>query len=269
VQKSSFHEDFTDIIFSVSDGVAHVVINRPERMNAFRSETMMEMVVALERAATDPEVGVIVLTGAGNRAFCAGGDVEWEANGGLEDRKGDDAIRRVYTAMRRGNKPIIARVNGYAIGGGNHLAYMCDFTIASDNAIFGQNGPRVASPAEGWIVSYLVRVLGAKRAREMWMLCRRYPASLMLEWGLVNAVVPQEDLDEEVRQWCEELLALSPTALKTIRASFEDEYAALRDRQDQRNFLAELNPSFFESGEHAEGAGAFLEKRRPEFQRWR
>lgn len=260
---------FSDVTYRTSDGVAYVAINRPERMNAFRMETMTELVAAFELAAKDSEVGVIVLTGAGNRAFCAGGDVEWEADGGLEDRNGDNAIKKVYEAMRNGNKPVIARVNGYAIGGGHHLAYMCDFTIASDRSIFGQNGPRVASPAEGWPVSYLVRIVGAKRAREIWTLCRRYPATTMLEWGLVNAVVPEDRLDDEVRKWCDEILALSPTSLKTIRASFNDEYADLRDRQDAKHFLAELNPTFFESGEQAEGTAAFLEKRTPDFRRWR
>lgn len=161
--------DYEDILYSVVDGVATVTINRPQSLNAFRRTTLLEMIEAIDHAGADPRVGVIVLTGAGDRAFCAGGDVNWEADGGLEnrgeeDRGAENYVKDVYAAIRRSLKPTIARVSGYAIGGGNHMAYFCDFTVASENAIFGQNGPRVASPAQGWLVSYLVRVVGAKRA---------------------------------------------------------------------------------------------------------
>lgn len=260
---------YADILFEVSDGVATVTIDRPKRMNAFTPDTLREMIDAFERIRADGEVGVAVLTGAGERAFCAGGDMEWERDGGLEELKADNVMVGLYDAMRDCLKPIIARVDGYAIGGGNHLAYHCDFTIASDRSVFGQNGARVASPASGSIVSYLVRVLGAKRAREMWMLCRRYSAQQMLDWGLVNAVVPAAELDAEVRRWADEMLALSPTVLKVLKRSFDDEWAPLRARQDGHDYLADVNPGFFTSGEQQEGAGAFLEKRAPEFSAWR
>ncbi|MFQ5503199.1 MAG: enoyl-CoA hydratase-related protein [Planctomycetota bacterium] len=265
---------YEDILFRTGDGVAHITINRPRKYNAFRGSTLREMIHAFRSAADDREVGVIVLTGAGEKAFCAGGDVQWEAEGSLETES-DDAMKseagelvdELYEVMRTCYKPTIARVNGYAIGGGNHLAYFCDFTIASENAIFGQNGARVGSPAGGYIVNYLVRVLGQKRAREMWMLCRRYTAKQALDWGLANAVVPMEQLDDEVRRWCDELLALSPTCLKIFKATFDDE--AVRLREHQRNYVGELNPGFFESGEQQEGAAAFQEKRAPDFSRFR
>lgn len=265
--------EYEDIIYSVVDRVATVTINRPQSLNAFRRTTLLEMTEAISKAGADSGVGVIVLTGAGDRAFCAGGDVNWEADGGLEnrgdaDRGAENYVKDVYAAIRQSLKPTIARVNGYAIGGGNHMAYFCDFTIASDNAIFGQNGPRVASPAQGWLVSYLVRVVGAKRAREMWFLCRRYTAKQALDWGLVNSVVPAADLDAEVRRWSDELLAMSPTVLKLLKMSFDEEYAPLREFQED-DYLPVVKPGFFASGEQAEGASAFLEKRRPNFDAWR
>jgi dihydroxynaphthoic acid synthetase len=261
--------EYEEIHASVSAGVATITINRPDRLNAFRSETLAEMTHAVRSAGEAPGVGVIVLTGAGERAFSAGGDVEWEADGALEARKAEDEMKVLYRAMREANLPIIARVNGYAIGGGNHLAYMCDFTIASEASIFGQNGPRIGSPAQGWYVSYLVRVIGAKRAREMWMLCRRYTAQQMCDWGLINAVVPEAELDETVRTWCDEILALSPTVIKVVRQSFDQEFEKLREDQDEIDFLERTNPGFFASGEQMEGATAFLEKRPPDFAPYR
>jgi dihydroxynaphthoic acid synthetase len=260
---------YDHILYETAAGVATITINRPEVLNAFGPLTLEELTDAYARVATDRTVGVVVLTGAGTRAFSAGGDVNAEADGWLEDGKGDEAGKRLYAAMRDCGKPTIARVNGYAIGGGHHLAYVCDFTIAADHAIFGQNGPRVASPAQGWMVSYLVRVVGAKRAREIWMLCRRYDAAKALDWGLVNAVVPIAELDQEVRRWCDEILALSPTVIKVVKASFDDEYLHLREHQDGIDFLERVNPDFFTSGEQAEGASAFLEKRSPDFAPWR
>jgi len=261
--------DYEHILYSTSDGVAQLTINRPEVLNAFTRRTMDELAHAYGTLATDSGVGVVVLTGAGERSFCAGGDVRAEAEGWLEDRGGEEDCKRLYAAMRASLKPTIARVNGYAIGGGHHLAYMCDFTIAADHAIFGQNGPRVASPAQGWLVSYLVRVVGAKRAREIWMLCRRYSAAQALEWGLANAVVPMADLDAEVRRWCDEMLALSPTSLKVLKRTFDQEFEQLRAFQDAEDYLEDVNPGFFASGEQDEGAAAFLEKRQPDFSRWR
>src|SRR5581483_3615450 len=201
-----------------ADGVARITIDRPQKLNAYDAQTLAELRDAYERVREDSSAGVVVLTGAGDRAFCAGGDVRAEADGWLEGRAGEEQVKALYAAMRDALKPTIARVNGYAIGGGNHLAYVCDFTIAAEDAIFGQNGPRVGSPAQGWIVSYLVRVVGAKRAREIWMLCRRYTAQQALEWGLVNAVVPRAELGAEVDRWCSEILSLSPTVIKIVRS---------------------------------------------------
>lgn len=260
---------YSDILFDVADGVATITINRPKRLNAFTPHTLREMIDAFDRVRDDGQVGVAVLSGAGGRAFCAGGDMEWEADGGLEELKIDNVMVGLYDAMRDCLKPVIARVDGYAIGGGNHLAYHCDITIASDRSTFGQNGARVGSPASGSIVSYLARNLGEKRAREMWLMCRKYKPEQMLDWGLINAVVPVDDLDAEVRKWADEMLALSPTVLKVLKKSFDDEWAPLRARQDDADFLAEINPGFFESGEQQEGATAFLEKRVPDFSPWR
>ena len=265
---------YRDILFRKEDGVAHITIDRPKTYNAFRGSTLREMIDAFRSVADDREVGVIVLTGTGEKAFCSGGDVQWEAEGSLRSEadgsmrsEAGELVEELYDVMRTSYKPIIARVNGYAIGGGNHLAYFCDFTVAAEHAIFGQNGARVGSPASGFIVNYLVRVLGQKRAREMWMLCRRYTAKQALDCGLVNAVVPMEKRDDEVRRWCGELLALSPTCLKIFKATFDDEYLALREHR--RNYVEEINPGFFESGEQKEGVSAFQEKRAPEFSRFR
>lgn len=254
---------YSDILYGVDAGVCTITINRPERLNAFNGHTLAELGDAISRADADRSVGVIVLTGAGERAFSAGGDVEWEVQGGL---KGYDW--NLGADIVACSKPVIARVNGYAIGGGHHLAYFCDFTIASDNSIFGQNGPRVASPAGGYVVSHLASIIGHKRAREMWMLCRRYTAADMLEWGLVNAVVPASQLDEEVRKWADELLALSPTALKTVKSSFRDHMLPYMGK-NVSDVLAEVAPGFFETGEQEEGGRAFLEKRKPDFSAFR
>jgi len=254
---------YTDILFSVDAGMCTITINRPERLNAFNGHTIEELRDALRRAEADRDVGVIVLTGAGERAFSAGGDVEWEVEGGL---KGHDW--QLGAEIVACLKPVIARVHGYAIGGGHHLAYFCDFTIASDSAIFGQNGPRVASPAGGYVVSHLASIIGHKRAREMWMLCRRYTAAEMLDWGLVNAVIPADRLDAEVRKWADELLALSPTALKTVKSSFRDHMLPYMGK-NVSDVVTEVAPDFFETGEQEEGGRAFLEKRKPDFSRFR
>jgi dihydroxynaphthoic acid synthetase len=260
---------YEHIHYERTAGVVRLTINRPEVLNAFTGQTLAELTDAYGRIRRDHDVLVVVLTGAGERAFSAGGDVREEAAGWLATRKNEAEMKSLYGAMRDSLKPTIARVNGYAIGGGHHLAYLCDFTIAADHSVFGQNGPRVGSPAQGWLVSYLVRAVGAKRAREIWMLCRRYTAQQALEWGLVNAVVPMADLDAEVQRWCDDLLALSPTVLKVIKKTFDDEYAQLREYQDARDYLTEVNAQFFESGEQHEGAAAFLDKRAPDFSRWR
>jgi len=255
--------DYTDILYSVDNYVATIAINRPKRLNAFTGHTINEMSAALDAAAADKNVGVIVFTGVGDRAFSAGGDVEWEADGGLEAL--DFPLDRQIVDCP---KPIIARVSGYAIGGGHHLAYFCDLTIAADHSIFGQNGPRVGSPAGGYIVSHSANILGHKRARELWMLCRRYDARQALDWGLANAIVPKEELDAEVRKWADEMLSLSPTCLRILKASFRKHIDPIMDHE-MSMLIREVAPNYFETGEQQEGANAFLEKRAPDFSPWR
>ena len=252
---------YNDILYEVNGQVARITINRPKQLNAMTGDTFKELTLAIEDAGGDDSIGVIVLTGAGDRAFSAGGDVNWEKTAGA-----DRLILEPYNlhlTVSRCLKPIIARVSGYAIGGGNHLAYWCDLTIAADHSVFGQNGPRVGSPAGGPIVSYLTRIIGHKRAREVWMLCRKYSAQQALEWGLVNAVVPKEKLDEEVQKWCDEILSLSPTCVKILKASFIDEFESIIGQGDAVRRLA-LTKEFWET-EQKEGAQAFLEKRKPDF----
>jgi dihydroxynaphthoic acid synthetase len=257
--------DFKDILYEKKDQVARITINRPDKMNAFTARTLDEMIDAFHDAARDRTVGVVVLTGAGERAFCAGGDVSWEEGGGIQGTF--DRFPDVHNAIRHCLKPVIARVNGYAIGGGHHLAYFCDLTVAAEHAVFGQNGPRVGSPADGHLVSYLVWVVGAKRAREIWYTCRRYPAAKALEWGLANAVVPMKDLDGEVDRWCEEILDKSPTCLKILKASFERDFDRFRDHPfDLQRMIA---PDYFDTDEPKEGMRAFLEKRQPDFRKFR
>lgn len=251
---------YEDVVLSLKGPVATITINRPKRLNALRGQTIAELEHAVQAVAQDKSVGVVVLTGAGDRAFSSGGDLEWEKDGGLETL--DWQLGNLILDCP---KPIIARVCGYAIAAGNHIAYCCDFTIAADHSIFGQNGPRVASPAGGYPVTHLAGIIGHKRAREMWMLCRRYTAQQMLDWGLVNSVVAKEELDAEVARWCGELLTMSPTALKTVKRSFGN----IVDRTGTRKIVDEVAPNFFETGEQTEGAAAFLEKRPPDFSPWR
>ena len=255
--------DYKDILFAIKDYVCTITINRPKSLNAFTGDTIAELEDAVLRTYDDNSIGVVVLTGAGDRAFSAGGDVKWEADGGL------DAIEwHLGRYVVDCPKPIIARVPGYAIGGGNHLAYVCDFTIAAEHARFGQTGPRVGSPASGYPVAHSANIIGHKRAREMWMLTRQYTAQQMLDWGLINAVVPMKELDAEVGRWCQELLALSPSCLKVLKASFRilmepimgDHMADIVDR---------VAPNYHQKGEQQEGAAAFLEKRQPDFSPWR
>jgi 2-ketocyclohexanecarboxyl-CoA hydrolase len=218
---------------------------------------------AFRKAEADKNIGVIVITGTGERSFSSGGDVNWEKEGGT--RYEDYQLANMVIDSP---KAVIARVNGYCIGGANHLAYFCDLTIAAEHAIFGQNGPRVGSPAGGFMVAHAANVIGHKRAREMWMLCRRYTAKQMLEWGLINAVVPMAQLDAEVRKWADEILALSPTCIKSVKASFRHHMDTIMDIDLHMN-LAKVAPNYYETGEQLEGATAFLEKRRPNFNPWR
>lgn len=256
-----------EVYLEIKDYVGTITINRPKQLNAFTGDNLAEMERLLAKAAADPKVGVIVLTGAGERAFCVGGDVSWEKGSeGKSNLKGMDFPfdRQIVECP----KPVIARVNGYAIGGGHHMAYFCDFTIAAEHAIFGQNGPRVGSPAGGYIVAHAANVIGHKRARELWMLCRRYTAKQALDWGLANSVVPMDKLDEEVRKYADELLSLSPTCLRVVKRSLYHHMAPIMGR-DMTDLVAEVAPNYFETGEPLEGANAFLDKRKPDFNQFR
>lgn len=258
--------DYQDILYTVAGGICTITINRPHKMNSVTGDTLRELEVAFDRAGNDPEVGVIVFTGTGDKAFCAGADVSWQREGRM-GHGGPAAFTPPYLMFTRCPKPVIARVNGVAMGGGHHFAYFCDFTIAAEHAIFGQSEPRVAYPASGPVVNYLARIIGHKRAREIWMLGRRYSAQQMLDWGLVNAVVPLASLDEEVAKWCDELLAVSPTCLKVYKASFVEEF---EDLLGQGDFLRRwLVPANFRDTEQREGTSAFLEKRKPDYSRFR
>ncbi|MCH8850362.1 MAG: enoyl-CoA hydratase/isomerase family protein, partial [Chloroflexi bacterium] len=217
--------DFSEILYDkhyhkeLEGGVARITVNRPKKYNAVTNRTVDEMFRAFYDASHDPMIGVIVLTGAGDH-FGTGGDVEWE-RWGLREAFYNRYPQNRLTRMSR--KPIIAMVRGYCIGGSNHMAYCCDFTIADETAIFAQAGPKVSSPADGFFVPYLTHVVGAKKAREMWMLCRRYTAQEAERMGLVNTVVPPDRLEAEVDRWCEEMLALSPGCLEILKATFDQE----------------------------------------------
>lgn len=257
--------DFTDIIYEkkyhqeLEGGVARITTNRPSKYNAMTAHTMDEMFHAFYDASHDQLIGVVVLTGIGDH-FGTGGDVEWEEKGLREQFYWRFPPNQLLRMCR---KPVIAAVKGWVIGGSHHLAYMCDFTIAADNARFGQVGPRVSSPADGYLVAYLTRVVGAKKAREMWMLCRRYTAQQALEMNLVNAVVPLDRLEEEVDKWCEEMLSLSPGCLEILKATFDSEMDYLAGSTGQLSRL--MQPDWFTDPECREGPRAFLEKRKPHF----
>ena len=256
---------YEDILYEEKDGVATITMNRPERYNAFRGQTCMELLDAFNRAGWNKEVGVIVLTGAGDKAFCTGGDQG--AHDGQYDGRGIIGlpVEELQTLIRQVPKPVIARVNGFAIGGGHVLHVVCDLSIASDNAIFGQAGPKVGSVDPGFGTAYLARVIGEKRAREIWYLCRKYTAHQALEWGLVNAVVPQAELDAEVQKWCDEILEKSPTALSIAKRSFN---------ADSENIAGigalgmQALSLYYDTEESKEGGRAFLEKRKPEFRKY-
>ena len=254
---------YQDIIYEVHQLSARITINRPKVLNAFTPRTLEEIQHALGQAGGDSQVGVVVLTGTGERAFCTGGDINWEASDDFQQHE-----YQLHHHILDCPKPVIARVNGYAIGGGNHMAYVCDITVAAEHAIFGQNGPRVGSPASGFTVAHSANILGHKRAREMWMTCRRYTAAQMMQWGLVNAVVPMAALDDEVQRFEDDILQAAPTCLRLLKASFKAHAAPILPlRQDET--VARLAPNFFKSGEQQEGAQAFLKKRKPDFSRWR
>lgn len=256
---------YEDILYDVKDGVARITINRPDKLNAFRGQTVDELLEAFTEASWDREIGVIVLTGTGDRAFCTGGDQS--GHSGSYDGKGTVGlqIEQLQTTIRNAPKPVIARVQGYAIGGGNVLALLCDLTIASDKAQFGQVGPKVGSVDPGYGTAYLARAVGEKKAREIWYLCRRYKAQEACEMGLVNVVVPHDQLDEEVDKWCVEILAKSPTALSIAKRSFNadtDHIGGIGNLGMQALAL------YYNTDESREGVNAFMEKRKPDFRKF-
>ena len=261
--------EFEDIIFEKSEeGIAKITINRPEVRNAFRPLTVREMQQALEDTREDSGIGVIILTGAGEKAFCSGGDQRIRGDAGYQD-SGTGHLRLnvldFQRQIRSCPKPVVAMVAGYAIGGGHVLHVMCDLSIAADNAVFGQTGPKVGSFDGGYGSSYLARIVGQKKAREIWFLCRQYDARQALEMGLVNTVVPLAQLEEETIQWCREMLRMSPIALRCLKAAMNadcDGQAGLQELAGNATML------FYMSEEGQEGRNAYLEKRPPDFSRF-
>jgi naphthoate synthase len=257
--------DYQDIRYELAEGIAKITIDRPEVRNAFRPETVVELSDAFERAREDTEIGVIVLTGEGPLAFCSGGDQRVRGDAGYVAAGaavGRFHVTDLHLQMRRLPKPIVAMVAGYAIGGGHVLHVVCDLTIAADNARFGQTGPQVGSFDGGFGASLLAAQVGAKKAKEIWFLCRRYTAAEALDMGLVNTVVPLEELEEETVNWCREMLALSPFSLRLLKASFnaaEDGLAGIQQLAHDANLL------FYMSEEAQEGRDAYREKRPPDF----
>jgi naphthoate synthase len=264
--------DYRDIIYEDADGIARITINRPEVRNAFRPQTLFELANAFERARDDVTVGVIVLTGAGPDAFCSGGDQRIRGNDGYmgDDDVAEHGVGRLnvldlQVQIRRLPKPVIAQIAGYAIGGGHILHLVCDLSLAADNARFGQTGPRVGSFDGGYGSSLLARTIGLKRAKEVWFLCRQYDAAQALEWGLVNTVVPLDDLERETVAWCRQILTLSPIALRMLKAGFnaaDDGLAGVQQLAGDATML------FYMSEEGQEGRNAYLERRKPDFSKF-
>ncbi len=257
---------YEDILYEERDGVARITINRPDRLNAFRSRTVDEMIDAFKVSAWNHDIGVIVLTGAGNRAFCVGGDQT--AHDGQYDGHGTVglAIEDLQSAIRDAPKPVIARVNGYAIGGGNVLATLCDLTIAAETAQFGQVGPKMGSVDAGFGTALLARAIGNKRAHEFWYLCRRYSAAEAFQMGLVNKVVPDAELDAEVDTWCADIMQKSPGAIALAKRSFHADTETIRGV----SMLGMQALSFYYASEESkEGVNAMMEKRKPDFRKKR
>jgi len=255
---------YTDILYHKTDGIAKITINRPEVRNAFRPLTVTEMSAGLADAREDQQIGVVILTGAGDQAFCSGGDQRIRGDSGYKDESGVHRLNVLdfQRQIRTCPKPVIAMVAGYAIGGGHVLHLMCDLTIAADNAVFGQTGPKVGSFDGGYGASYLARIVGQKKAREIWFLCRQYSAAQALDMGLVNAVVPLAQLEEETVKWCREILANSPLAIRCLKSALNadcDGQAGLQELAGNATLL------YYMSEEAQEGRNAFNEKRKPNF----
>ena len=261
-------DELTDVVYEVDRGLAWITINRPERYNAFRGRTVDELIWCFKAAWVDRSVGVVALTGAGDKAFCAGGDQKQRQETGDygPTETGLFEVETLHRIIRDIPKPVIAAVNGVAIGGGHVLHVLCDLTIASETARFGQAGPRVGSFDAGFGSAYLARILGDKRAREVWYLCRQYDAHTMERWGLVNAVVPASELRAEVRRWADEMLDKSPTALRVLKHSFNADTESIAGIGSMAFDSLDL---FVGTPEAQEGVEAFNEKRPPDFSRYR
>lgn len=258
---------YTDIKYHKAEGIAKITINRPEVRNAFRPLTVNEMIDALADARIDKQIGVVILTGEGEKAFCSGGDQRIRGDAGYKDDSGVEHLNvlEFQRQIRTCPKPVIAMVAGYAIGGGHVLHLLCDLTIAADNAVFGQTGPKVGSFDGGYGASYMARIVGQKKAREIWFLCRQYNAQQAIDMGLVNIVVPYEKLEEETVQWCREILANSPMAIRCLKSALNadcDGQAGLQELAGNATML------FYMTEEGQEGRNAFIEKRKPDFSKF-
>jgi naphthoate synthase len=258
---------FEDVVYEKWDGIAKITINRPEVRNAFRPQTLSELKAAFTDAHEDPAIGVIVLTGAGDQAFCSGGDQRVR---GKEGYVGKDGVPRLNVLdlqkqIRSLPKPVVAMVAGYAIGGGHVLHVVCDLTIAADNARFGQTGPKVGSFDGGFGASYLASIIGQKKAREIWFLCRQYDAAEALQMGLVNKVVPLARLEQETVQWCREMLALSPLSLRLLKSAFN---AGLDGQVGVQELAGNATLLYYMTEEAKEGRDAYVDKRKPDFKKF-
>jgi naphthoate synthase len=258
---------FTDILYEKRPGIAKITINRPAVRNAFRPLTVQEMMRALDDARFDQEVGVIILTGQGKDAFCSGGDQKIRGDSGYRDADGVHHLNVLdfQRQIRTCPKPVVAMVAGYAVGGGQILQMMCDITIAADNAIFGQTGPKVGSFDGGFGASYMARIVGQKKAREIWFLCRQYTAAQALDMGLINTVVPYDQLESETIQWCTEMLAHSPIALRCLKSALNadcDGQVGLQELAGNATML------YYMSEEAQEGRDSFVNKTKPDFSRF-
>src|ERR671922_1848724 len=255
--------DYRDILYDHCDGIAKITINRPEVRNAFRPTTLFELSEAFDVARDDPSIGVVVLTGAGDQAFCAGGDQRVRGDDGYLDEGGVGRLNvlDLQVQIRRLPKPVIAMVAGYAIGGGHVLHVVCDLTIAADNARFGQTGPKVGSFDGGYGINLLARQIGEKRAKEVWFLCRQYDATTALDWGLGNTVVALDDLETETIAWCREMLRMSPLALRLLKAGYN---AGIDGLAGVQNLAGDATLLYYMTEEAQEGRDAFVEKRDPD-----
>ena len=259
--------EYSDILFDFFEGIARITINRPEVYNAFRPQTNAQILDALNYCRDHAEVRVVVLTGAGDKAFCSGGDQNYKTHGGYRDSDGTPRLNvlEIHKTIRSMVKPVIAMVNGYAIGGGNVLQVVCDLSIASENARFGQTGPKVGSFDAGFGSSYLARCVGQKKAREIWFLCRQYTAEEALQMGMINKVVPLDRLEDEVVEWCQTIMKRSPFAIRMIKRALN---AELDGQHGLMEFAGDATLMYYLMDEAQEGRDAFLEKRDPDFDKY-